>query len=97
MPKIENKEANVPKFKSKVTRKRGFNLLLSLCQNYDETSSARNQNSKNYYTLFKELYIYHKEMDEIDSNTTVKIGTFDTDVGLRSSVGFAGLKNFGAT
>jgi hypothetical protein len=30
MPKLENKEANVPKFKSKMTRKKAFNLLLLL-------------------------------------------------------------------
>jgi hypothetical protein len=36
-------------------------------------------------------------MDEIEKHTTVNLATFDTDVGLRSSTGFAGLKNFGAT
>jgi ubiquitin C-terminal hydrolase len=36
-------------------------------------------------------------MDEIERNSTVNLDHFDTDVGLRSSTGFAGLKNFGAT
>lgn len=30
MPTMEDKMANLPKFKSKVTRKRAFNLLLNL-------------------------------------------------------------------
>lgn len=96
MPKLENKEANVPKCKAKATRKKAFNLLLALCQGYDD-SSSKHHSTENYYTLFKELYIYHKEMDEIERNSTVNLDHFDTDVGLRSSTGFAGLKNFGAT
>lgn len=97
MPKLENKEANVPKCKAKSTRKKAFTLLISLCQGYDESNNSKHQTSENYYILFKELYIYHKEMDEIERNTTVNLKNIDTDVGLRSSTGFAGLKNFGAT
>jgi heme oxygenase len=96
MPKLENKEANVPKCKAKITRKKAFSLLISLCQSYEDISS-KHHTRENYFTLFKELYVYHKEMDEIEKNTTVSLDHFDTDVGLRSSTGFAGLKNFGAT
>lgn len=96
MPKIEDKEANVPKFKSKITRKKAFNLLLSLCQSNDE-NGMKHKINENYYILFKELYLYHKDMDVIERNTTVSLDDFDYDVGLRNSTGFAGLKNFGAT
>jgi len=47
--------------------------------------------------LFKELYSYHKEMNEIEHSTSTSLDNFDTDVGMRSSSGFTGLKNFGAT
>ena len=96
MPKIENKEANVPKFKAKATRKKAFNLLICLCQNHEE-SGTKHQINENYYSLFKELYLYHKEMDEIEKNTSVNVDDFDYDVGIKSSIGYAGLKNFGAT
>ena len=97
LPKIENKEANLPKWKSKNTRKKAFNLLLWLWQSNEELGSSKHHGNENYYTLFKELYLYHKEMDEIEHGTKINLENFDSDVGLRSTSGFWGLKNFGAT
>ena len=97
LPKIENKEANLPKWKSKTTRKKAFNLLLWLCQSSEEVGSSKHHANENYSTLFKELYLYHREMDEVEHGTKINMENFDSDVGLRSTSGFSGLKNFGAT
>lgn len=97
LPKIENKEANLPKCKSKMTRKKAFSLLLCLCQSYEELGLSKHHANENYFILFKELYLYHQEMSEIEHCTKINMENFDSDVGLRSTSGFSGLKNFGAT
>ena len=98
MPSMDDKQANLPVCKSKVTRKRAFNLLLTLWQN-DETSFGSKGNINfNFLTLFKELYQGHYEMKEIENKVSYDVlQNIDLDHGVRNSSGFAGLKNFGAT
>ena len=55
MPSIEDKNANIPKIKWKNTRKKGLNLLISLCKDCPD----------NYITLLKDLYGHYKDIKKI--------------------------------
>ena len=83
MPTMENKQANTPICKRKMTRKKGFNLLITLCKKHTE----------NYIILLKNLYIHHDEMKQIG----VQTDEYDQTIGIKSTVGYVGLKNYGCT
>lgn len=90
LPSIEDQQAGAksdqnPKCKRKVTRKKAFGLLLTLCQNHEA----------NYIELLKELYKFHEQIQRCEG--VVKFEEFDSEVGMRSASGYVGLKNFGCT
>ena len=97
-PSMDDKQANLPVCKSKVTRKRAFNLLLTLWQNDETSFSSKGNTNFNFLTLFKELYQGHYEIKEIENKVSYDaLQNIDLDDAVRNSSGFAGLKNFGAT
>src|SRR3569833_438368 len=74
-----------PKCKRKFTRKKAFNLLLTLSHQCEE----------NFTTLLQQLYQF-KEADSGNKNKS-QVTEYDAEVGMRSATGYVGLKNFGCT
>ncbi|CDW85633.1 ubiquitin carboxyl-terminal hydrolase family protein [Stylonychia lemnae] len=74
-----------PKCKRKFTRKKAFNLLLTLCH----------QCKPNYVQLLEELYKFHAQIQK--SQQVVNLQDIDLDQGMRSAAGYVGLMNFAAT
>jgi ubiquitin carboxyl-terminal hydrolase 9/24 len=87
LPKLENKDDMNPKCKRKTTRKKAFNLLITLCSNCDE----------NYSLLLDELYEQREALMKSEILSKSKSSDMDASVGMRSSTGYVGLKNFGCT
>jgi hypothetical protein len=97
--KNQSTDQDVPKCKAKLTRKRTFNLLHTLC------SGCPN----NYTQLLGRLFEFHKqiqdatnvtekeEMDEFLSEVNTNNPQVQSSIGFKSRVGYLGLRNFGCT